>query len=1454
MSGFVPLHVHTYYSTLDSSASPEEYMKRAKEIGLTHLSISDHGTTSGHRHFQRAAKEAGIIPILGVEAYHTEDMHDRRSAAKRQDGTQVYNHLSIIAKDEGGLSNMNHINKLAWQEGFYFKPRIGKELLFNNSEGLVVMSGCMSGMVAKALLNDDEERAYKIAREHKEVLGDDYYIEVMATNPPALNHALLKIADDLKIKPVMSSDCHYVSKEDLPLEEAILILSTNPKPNFNADISKAQKMDLLERYNYLYPDRRMTFQEIEVYLRDYATEKELFVKQGIERDDIFENTFEIANKVGEYPYHTGLDLLPRPKSDPKEALRKLVFKGLKDRNIDTAEYHARAEEELKVIFDKGFETYFLVMYRVARWTRQNGIRSGYGRGSGGGSLVNYSLGLTQVDPIKYNLLFFRFLDPSRPDWPDLDFDVSDSRREEVKDYIRETFASVAGVSTITFFQGKSSIRDASRVLRVPLKEVNRALKDNDASLVMNESPQYYDWFIATPKGREFNRKYPEVVELARMLHGRLKTFGQHASAIVASKEPIENYVPVETAKRTGSDTERNDIIALDMHEVEDIGFIKLDILGLKALSVVEDTLKYIKDRHGEDIDMLNIPLDDPGVYGDLSRGHTKAVFQCMLPSQPIHTSTGVKSASDIVQGDRVLTHTGRFMPVVRTMRRHSSNEMFKITLAKQYSDAIYLTGEHPVLVSDNAGNAQWVKVEDIQDGKINPTRTRTKNWNSYAVMPKTHTDVNPSFAGYEVDEEWARFLGLYAAEGCFSESGRMIFTFNSNESEYIEFVSELMNSRLGMNVRYRHRGNCTWVIGNAKRYASEFRNAFGIKARAKRVPEFMYGATESSIRAFLSGFAEGDGRILPSGSVGIQVASANLAWGLRSLVTNLGQFTEVKHHVRNLNGVDCDVYSLNYHLGVKTVNRVIDTDEYVLIPIKSVSPHAHEGEVVNFEVEEDNSYVSTFVMHNCEQPAYTGLILEMGGVHSFDELAASNALVRPGAMKTIGKDYIARKNGVEPIVYMHESIRYFTEDTYGLPTLYQEQQMLACVELGGMSMDEANKVRRGLGKKEIDKILPFKEKFIENATEKIGRTKAEKLWSDLEFGAEYNFNKSHSVAYSMLSYAMAWLKHYYPVEFMAATLRNETDTDSITDYLIEAKRLGITVKLPHVNTSGLKAEPEGAKSIRLGLTNIKYCGEKVARSVMLHRPFSNYEELVAKVEERGSGLNKRMLSTMNLVGAASFKDNPKRGDERNHFYDVLKIPAFTRDSLDPRVEHQIIDLADIDDDGVNIIKVMLRKIVKKDTWARAEVLDETGTAGFFTDPNASPETGKEYLMLVSGNALMRAVDLEKVNSDSKNSYIRYLYGKTPELDEGFYYTVAFKPRKTKAGKDMANMVAVDHTGRLLDILVWPSDFESAKHVCANGMTWKYDVKEKEDDEGRISYFLSLDNGPRRFVRSAGASN
>lgn len=1086
---FTELHLHDYYSALDGLNSPEEYMKRANELGMTHLPQTNHGTLAGHREFQRAAKGAGIIPILGLEAYISPtDRFDRRAQAKRQDGTSVYNHIILLAEDEVGLRTLNRLSQTAWEEGYYFKPRMDTDLLAQDNEGIIVLSGCLSGLVSKAIEADNMEEALAIASKYKEIFADRYFIEVQGHNPPKINVGLLEVADKLDIKPVATSDCHYARKEDLWLEEAMLILSTNPKPNFQADLARSQKMDILERLNYLYPDRRMSFVEFELFLRDRASHVELFEKQGIFRTDIYDNTNEIATRIGDYPYYQGLDLLPNPDRsvDPDVLLRRKVEHGAKKRGtFGLPEHDKRREEELQVIIDKGYSEYILIVADVIQWAKDHGIPVGPGRGSAAGSLVCFDLSITDVDPIKHNLLFFRFIDPARDDFPDIDMDFGDKRRGEVKQYIINKYGYVAAIATFNTFQGKSSLKDAGRVFRVPVAEVNAATKNNDAP----PNVDFFEHFVHTPQGAAFKKKWPEVVDLAQRLHGKLRGGGMHAAGLVVSKEPINKYAPIETAKDPQNPNgPRVQYVALDMNECADVGFIKFDFLGLKAMTVVHDALELIAARHGKKINLYNIDFEDQKVYDMLSEGYTKGVFQC-------------------------------------------------------------------------------------------------------------------------------------------------------------------------------------------------------------------------------------------------------------------------------------------------------------------------------------------------EAVPYTNLILKMGGVHSFAELAASNALVRPGAMNTIGAEYIERKNG-KPFNYIHKDTKWFTDETYG-EVLYQEQVMLMMTEIAGMDMSTANEVRKIIGKKK-DPVLfePYRVEFIEGATKKINQRAAEKMWESFLAHAGYSFNKSHAVAYSMISYWTAWLKFYYPLEFMAATLRNEEDGDSITDYLIETRRLGIRVLLPHVNKSRLKISIDDG-AIRLGLTNIKYIRDKVGQALISHRPYHSYQHLADIAAQKGSGISSRTLMALNAIGAATFQDNPRKGNERDNFYEFLKIPAFEQKELEPKVKYKFRDLDEYIEKGVFSVLAMVRGIKRGEGWARVEVVDETGTAGIFTNPDTPIESGQMYAMLVADNRVVRYLTMDELYNRESTEYSKYLYDEIPPLRDGEYRTIAFRTHVTKANKKMAYTVLMNPDGTLLPVMVFPNDYRKMFVRLQAGNTNKLQLAETD---------------------------
>lgn len=1077
MKQVVELHLHDTFSVLDGLNSPAEYMVRAKELGMTHIAETNHGTSAGHREFKREADKAGIVPILGQEMYISPtDMYDRRSKSSRADDTDIYNHIIALSMNDTGLDTLNRLSRKSWEEGYYHKNRMDTDLLLSDNEGLIVLSGCMNGLIAKALERGDEEEALRIAHEYKDTLGDRFFIEVQGSNPIELNHGLLAIADQVGIQPVATSDCHYARKEDLWVEEAFLILSTNPKRSPSFDLTKAQKMDFLERYNYLYPDRRMSFQEIEIFLRDRATHQQLFTAQGIMREDIYDNTNVIAQRVEAYNMPTGLDLLPEIKGNPDTKLRTMAFEGLKRLGKDSDEvYIDRINHELDVIQMKNFSTYFIVVEDAVTWARENDIIVGPGRGSAAGSLVCYALGITRVDPIEYGLLFERFLDPSRDDYPDIDTDYSKSRRHEVKEYLTRKYGHTAAIATFNTIGGKTAITDAARVLGVPVGETKKATKEMDPG-----GEDFFDFFIKDAQSREYAARYPEVVELARRLEGRIRGTGIHASGFVTSSRPIEEVAPIQTGKDPNNpDGDRMPYIAVDMNEAADIGLIKLDILGLNTLSVIEDTLAFIEDGKDITIDPYEIPLDDGDVYAEIFKGNNVGVFQ-----------------------------------------------------------------------AEGAAMNKW-----------------------------------------------------------------------------------LMSSK-------------------------------------------------------------------------------------------------------------------------------------------------------------------------CEE---------------FNDIVVGTAIARPGPMDTIGPLYRERLRGGGFHV-ANQKERAIVGETLGLP-LFQESVMKYMTDIAGMSGSDANAVRKIIGKKKTDaesveKMEMYREMFVDGAEPEIGRQRANKLWKDFERWSGYGFNKSHAVAYSLITYWTAWLKFHYPTEFLAASIKNTKDDVKVANLITEAKRLGVRLKLPHVNHSDVGMKIYNGELL-LGLKNIKFISDKSASKIIAGRPYESFEHLNKVAKTKNSGIGSRAVSAMDAVGALTFPDNPSRGvPEPGVLYEYLSIPSIP--DIDWIDKGKLRDLEDFDDMSTFLTLAIYRGKGKSGPgWMIVELLDETGSGGVFADPDMEIEAGKMYLFLISNNRILRAAE---VGSEPSGTLLdQYVSGSLPDPEEGMFVPLAFVPRKTKAGKDMANMVVVDWLGEMRGVVVFPKSFYLAYDQCKGGV-------------------------------------
>jgi len=429
-------------------------------------------------------------------------------------------------------------------------------------------------------------------------------------------------------------------------------------------------------------------------------------------------------------------------------------------------------------------------------------------------------------------------------------------------------------------------------------------------------------------------------------------------------------------------------------------------------------------------------------------------------------------------------------------------------------------------------------------------------------------------------------------------------------------------------------------------------------------------------------------------------------------------------------------------------------------------------------------------------------------------------------MNTIGKDYIARKHGRQNIAYLHQILKPFTEETYGC-ILYQEQVMQACVELGGMTMAEADKVRKIIGKKKDAREFDvFKDRFIKGASKFIAPNDALDLWHDFEAHAGYSFNKSHAVAYSTLSYWTAWLKYHYPIEFMFALLKNEKDKDTRTEYLIEAKRMGIPIKLPHINDSDKDFKIEG-KGIRFGLSAIKYISDTIADRYIAARPFKSFKEVEEFTFTKGNGVNSRALQAMNAIGALTFPDNPADAAKvKENLYEYLNLPEFNM----PVPQHYyayINDIEEYEEKGAFILMGMVKSIKRSKGWSRVELLDKTGSVGIFDEENTTIEAGRTYIVVASDNRVVSAVPADEIK-DSKDPLVKFLNYKMLPYKDDEMFVVSFKPRMTKAGKKMASLTLADAGRELHAVTVFPTAFPKAYMNVEAGNVYRFTFGKTKD--------------------------
>ncbi len=627
-SDFVHLHNHTFHSVLDGLTKIDDLVDKVGEFGMEAAAVTDHGTMSGILDFYKTAKKAGVKPILGIETYVAARSRFDRDPSKDK---QRF-HLTVLAMNNTGFHNLMKLSTQANLEGFYYKPRIDHELLEELNEGLIVMSGCASGEIGVALRDDDYDKAREIAKWYKSVLGDRYYLELQDHGHPKsnthwdvqakINDGLIKLSRELDIEMVVTCDGHYLTHDYQDAHEILLCVGTGA---------------------FLSDEKRMSLKDFELHLTD---PRDIIDHWGEELPEVITNTKKVADRC-DVELDLGRILIPKyplPEGENEHSyLLKLTYQGLIQRYNDVSAEEAkkltveqiipqlsddvreRAEMELGVMGNMGYEGYFLIVQDFINWGKSRGIVFGPGRGSAAGSIIAYALNITDLDPLKYGLLFERFLNPDRISMPDIDVDIQDTRRDEVIEYCAKKYGEdhVSNIATFGKMFGRMAVRDVARVLQVPYAESDRLAKlvpppaqgrHIPLSVSIKEDADLKNEYENNPTAKE-------VLDYAIQLEGTIRSHGVHACGVVIAPDKLVNYIPLEMAQKGVVATQ------FPMTEVEELGLLKMDFLGLSNLTIINNAMRIIRKVYKDEINLSTLSLEDEPTYELFQRGDTTGVFQ-----------------------------------------------------------------------------------------------------------------------------------------------------------------------------------------------------------------------------------------------------------------------------------------------------------------------------------------------------------------------------------------------------------------------------------------------------------------------------------------------------------------------------------------------------------------------------------------------------------------------------------------------------------------------------------------------------------------------------------------------------------------------------------------------------------------------------------------------------------
>ncbi|MBI4099157.1 DNA polymerase III subunit alpha [Candidatus Parcubacteria bacterium] len=1264
---FVHLHVHSHYSLLDGLGKIDELLDRAQELGMEALALTDHGTLYGAVEFYQKAKKRGIKPLIGCELYLTDVAMTERGAGTKENRY----HLLVIAKNETGYRNLVRLVTRAHLEGFYYKPRVDKATLAAFSEGLIGFSSCLSGEIPRAILAGNLERAHALAREYAAIFGsDNFYLELQHhPNIPQqnkVNEVLKAMSKTLGLPLVATNDTHYVRPEDAEAQDILMCVQTGTR------------MD---------DEERLTIKGDDFSLKD----PKIIAQAFADVPEAIENTAKIAEAC-DWRLKLGTPILPHfdvpDGTDALKFLKELCHRGLPRRygaGPVNAEVLQRLEYELSVIAKTGFASYFLIVQDFVNWAKARGIVVGPGRGSAAGSIVSYLLGITDIDPLAYDLLFERFLNPDRISMPDIDLDFADHRRAEVLQYVAERYGRdhVAQIITFGTMAARAAVRDTGRALGIPYSFCDQIAKLIPFQLKLEQA------LAVVPELRELyenDEDAKRLIDSARKLEGVARHASTHACGVVITKDPLTEYVPLQRA----SQDDETIVTQYEMHAIEDLGLLKIDFLGLKNLTLIEHVLAAIADR-GE-LTIASLPLNDAATYRLFQEARTTGVFQfeCISGETTVSNTTieqlyrkSNKKSLRSVSLDAGTVHNNDILAIAE---RGEKDVSVLITEDRRYIKA---TTEHLFLTNEG-----WKKLADIEPGDNVLVKARAKYdmWNTcqrcgvqingqkhgkstYCYRCSARVLRNPAKAVsrqrisvarkrfFETGgQPWNVHLTKETSDVLRETGGKISRALTGRTREMLLGKERAEALRRQSSERFRGTGNPMYGRRSPHRRGG-YRSDLGHYVRSNweadfaRILKLHRAAYEYEPKTFELRRADGT---LMSYTPDFYTPHDNTFYEIKGWLHELDQeklrlFTSQypQHNFVLISATKFAELALQYKQLIRWECPSIPRG-FMWVTVKEikVAGRARTYDIA-MRAPANNFIANSFVVHNSS--GMKRYLKELKPTN-LEDIIAMVALFRPGPMEFI-PEFIDRKHGRKRITYWHPALEPILKNTYGI-AIYQEQIMEIAKTLAGYTPGEADILRKAIGKKIRELLLNERTRFVEGCVKNnTDRKLAERIFDYFEPFARYGFPRAHAACYALIGYWTAYLKAHYPAEFMAALLTSEEGDIERTAFLVaEARGMGLTVFPPDINESGTHfAVVEGA--IRFGLTAIKNVGLAVVEAVIQerteHGPFPDLTSFIERIAHRD--LNRKSLESLIKSGAMD-----RLGERNRLLANIESIQGFAR--------------------------------------------------------------------------------------------------------------------------------------------------------------------------------------------------